>query len=36
MLPQIYTSGFRFAGGTNAANADAFVVRLDEVLVNHP
>jgi hypothetical protein len=36
MLPQIYTSGFRFTGGTNAANADAFVVRLDEVLVNHP
>jgi hypothetical protein len=35
-LPQIYTSGFRFTGGTNATNADAFVVRLDEVLVNHP
>lgn len=35
-LPQIYMSGFRFTGGTNAANVDAFVVRLDEVLVNHP
>jgi hypothetical protein len=28
--PTIYTSGYRYTGGTNATNTDAFVVKLDE------
>lgn len=28
--PTIYTSGYRYTGGTNAVNTDAFVVKLDE------
>jgi hypothetical protein len=28
--PTIYTCGYRYTGGINAANTDAFVVKLDE------
>jgi hypothetical protein len=28
--PTIYTAGYRYTGGLNAANTDAFVVKLDE------
>jgi len=28
--PTVYTSGYRYTGGTNATNTDAFVVKLDE------
>jgi hypothetical protein len=28
--PTIYTAGYRYTGGTNATNTDAFVVKLDE------
>ena len=36
--PTIYTTGYRFTGGTAASNQDAFVVKLDEapVIVAQP
>ncbi|HMK23601.1 MAG TPA: SBBP repeat-containing protein, partial [Terriglobales bacterium] len=30
VFPTIFTTGFRFTGGTAQSNADAFVVRVDE------
>jgi hypothetical protein len=34
--PTIYTTGYRYTGGLNAANIDAFVVKLDERPVLQP
>ena len=36
--PTIYTTGYRFTGGTAASDKDAFVVKLKDapVIVNQP